>query len=122
MEREQPISGVLTSPNYPEDYPNNLDLVQRIQVPAGNTIWIRFSDFDCEPSMDYVIITDKDGTRLGLFDEFNYSDDDWRDEIVSNTNTVEILFRTDGSGTLNGWRLNWGKNKVSITILLSSSF
>ena len=72
--------------------------------------------------MDYVIITDKDGTRLGLFDEFNYSDDDWRDEIVSNTNTVEILFRTDGSGTLNGWRLNWGKNKVSITILLSSSF
>ena len=122
MEREQPKSGVLTSPNYPEDYPNNLDLVQRIQVPEGNTIWIRFSDFDCEPSMDYVIITDKDGTRLGLFDEFNYSDDDWRDEIVSNTNTVEILFRTDGSGTLNGWRLDWGKNKVSITILLSSSF
>ena len=117
MEREQPISGVLTSPNYPEDYPNNLNLVQRIQVPEGNTIWIRFSDFDCEPEFDHVTITDKDGTRLGLLDN-GYRSDDWREEIVSNTNTVEILFHTDGSGKSSGWTLDWGIYKVSITMLL----
>ena len=102
----------------PQEYPNNLNQVQKIQVPEGNTIWIRFTDFRCEPEFDTVTITDKDGTRLGLFDGGENSDDDWREEIDSNTDTVEVLFHTDGSGTYPGWRLEWGKYKVSITSLL----
>ena len=58
------------------------------------------------------------GIRLGLFDGGLNSDDDWRKEIVSFTNTVEVLFHTDGSGTYPGWRLEWGEYKVSMTILL----
>merc|ERR1719376_485114 len=66
-EEEQPTSGILTSPNYPERYPNHLRLVQKIQVPEGNTIWLRFTDFDCEHGADYVwIYTDmNEGTRIG---------------------------------------------------------
>ena len=67
-ERELATSGVLTSLNFPEKYFNGLDIVQKIQVPEGNTIRMRFSDFDCEREYDTVTITDKDGTRLGLFD------------------------------------------------------
>ena len=37
-EQEQPTSGLLTSPNYPGRYPDNIDLVQKIQVPEGNNI------------------------------------------------------------------------------------
>jgi len=116
-EEELPTTGVLTSPNYkipdshydlPQEYPNNLDQVQKIQVPEGNTIWIRFTDFRCEEEFDTVTITDKDGTRLGLFDGGENSDDDWREEIESYTDTVEVLFHTDGSGTYPGWRLEWG--------------
>ena len=55
-------SGVLTSLNFPEKYFNYLDIVQKIQVPEGNTIWIRFTDFDCEREYDTVTITDNDGT------------------------------------------------------------
>ena len=85
-ERELATSGVLTSPNFPERYLNDLDIVQKIQVPEGNTIWIRFTDFDCEREYDYVTITDNDGTRLGLFDGGENSDDDWwTKEIVSKT-------------------------------------
>merc|ERR1712198_61630 len=47
------------------------------------------------------------GTRLGLLDD-GYRSDGWREEIVSNTNTVEILFHTDGSGKSSGWTLDWG--------------
>ena len=113
-EGDQPTSGVLTSPNYPKAYPNNLNLVQKIQVPEGNTIWIRFPFFECERKYDTVTITDKDGTRLGFFDSNFNSHDDWRKEIVSNTDTVEVLFHSDESATRRGWRLDWGKYKVSI--------
>ena len=110
MERgELPTSGVLTSSNYPEFYPHNIDQVQKIQVPEGNTIWIRFTDFDCEPRFDTVTVTDKDGTRLGFLDGGVNSDDDWRKEIVSNSDTVKVLFRTDDSNYKKGWRLDWGK-------------
>jgi len=108
-ERELPTSGHLTSPNYPQPgYPNNYDSLQRIRVPEGNTIWMRFSDFVCEPHFDRVTITDKDGTRLGLFDGKYDSDDDWgTKEMVSNSDMVEVHFRTDGSSHRQGWRLNW---------------
>ena len=116
-ERELATSGILTSPNFPERYLNGLHIVKKIQVPEGNTIRIRFTDFDCEPKYDTVSITDKDGTRLGIFDAGGNSEDDWRTtEIVSNTDTVEVLFETDSSGTRTGWRLDWGKHKVLITI------
>jgi len=107
-EEEQPTSGVLTSPNYPADYQNNLNVHQKIQVPEGNTIWMRFTgDFDIERNADWVKVYDRDGSRLwtSLADEF-YEMWDWR--FVSNTNTVEVQFRTDESVTDRGWRLEWG--------------
>ena len=116
VEKELATSGVLTSVNFPKPYLGNLDIVKKIQVPEGNTIRIRFTDFDCERQFDTVTITDKDGTRLGLFDGWKFSDDDWREEIVSNTDTVEVLFHTDGSGTRTGWRLDWGKHTDLMTI------
>ena len=105
---------MVTSLNFPEKYPNNFNQVQKIQVPEGNTIWIRFTDFQCEPEYDTVTITDKDGTRLGLFDGGENSDDDWWKEIVSNTDAVEVLFHTDESGNYMGWKLEYGKCTVSI--------
>ena len=117
-ERELPTSGHLTSPNYPDFYPNGYSSVQKIRVPEGNTIWIRFTDYECERRFDTVTITDKDGTRLGRFDgEFN-SDDNWRTkEMVSNTDTVEVHFQTDPGNSETrwvpkGWRLTWGKYEV----------
>ena len=115
MEVEQPTRGVLTSPNYPGHYPNNLNLVQKIQVPEGNTIWIRFTDFDCEPVHDWVFIEDHNGTRLRDYNDkpAGFSRAVWREQLVSTTNIIDVVFKTDGSVTRKGWRLEWGEYKVN---------
>merc|ERR1712212_597695 len=107
-EGEQPTSGVLTSPNYPENYQNNLDVVQKVQVPEGNTIWMHFTSvFDIERPIDCVKVTNKDGTDLWL----SNSNSNWEtrhQRFESNANSVEVHFHTDESITGKGWRLEWG--------------
>ena len=111
-EGEQPTSGVLTSPNYPEDYPNNLNLFYGIQVPEGNTIWLRFTELTLEPFADKIRVTDRDGTLLG--DSSHYPNSGM--QFVSRTNTVEVHFHTDSSTTKRGWRLEWGEFKVKLIV------
>merc|ERR1719365_55796 len=108
-EGEQPTSGALTSPNHPEHYQNNLDVVQKIQVPEGNTIWMRFDfDFEIERNADWVEVTDKDGRILWESLDDNFWEMGWEQQFESNTNSVEVHFHTDGSVTAKGWRLKWG--------------
>ena len=110
----KPTSGVLTSPNFPGSYPSNLNLVQKVQVPEGTTIWIRFTELDCELST--VTVTDT-GKLLAKM-EFNsillngtYSED-WTRQIVSDSNAVEVRFRSYSSAEDRGWRLEWGESEV----------
>ena len=117
MEEELPTSGVLTSPDYPERYDNDMDVVQWIEVPEGNTIWMQFSHFDIELPYDTVTISDQDGSLLGHFyDDDRDGDDridygDWTTKkMVSKTNKVKVRFVTDPTGNdFKGWRLTWGK-------------
>merc|ERR1712192_342071 len=74
-EEQQPTSGVLTSPNYPDRYPDNSELVQKIQVLEGNTIWIRFTDFQCD-IYDKVRITDEGQFRTALESLYSSSEEE----------------------------------------------
>ena len=94
-------------------YPNNLNQIQKIQVPEGFTIWIRFTQFYVA-GMDNVTITDKDGTSPGQIDGIPGSDNFWHfgdKEILSNTNIVSVQFKTDAISDKYsfGWRLMWGE-------------
>ena len=69
----------MTSPNFPEKYPNNFNITHTIRVPEGKRIRILFTDFNVGSSSygliskaDYVTITDEDGTRLAHHDVFNW--------------------------------------------------
>jgi len=112
-EKELPTGGVLSSPKGSDGrYPNNLNQIQKIQVPEGFTIWIRFTQFHVE-GMDNVTITDKDGTSPGQIDGNPGSDNFWHfgdKEILSNTNIVSVQFKTDAISDKYsfGWRLMWG--------------
>ena len=98
--------GFLTSPNYPERYPNSHDSTQTIQVAEGMTIRWTWTHFNTESSRyDYVQIVDEDGTdltakmggtRLPL-------------PGASNSNIVHVKFHTDGDTQRTGWKLEWSK-------------
>ena len=119
-------TGVITSPNFPGDYPNNLDKKETITVEFGKILRLEFTHFAVysHPSScysDYIKVTDGDGTTL--MDKscgFDYSENEnlqnaessggWYFQppnITSNTNTVEIFFHTDDSGGREGWNLTW---------------
>ena len=112
VDREQTLGGFMTSPNYPKPYPNDLDSVHKIEVPAGKRIWIRFSDFHlCHTEWqikicnDTLTLIDQDGTQLEVEEG---------QEIVSRSNKVKIHFHTDTTVEFsrrwhNGWSLNWGE-------------
>ena len=113
-------TGVVTSPNYPDDYPPNLDKTETIQVESGKVLRLEFTHFAVGPCGDittcscrFVKITDGDGTTL-MDNSCGYSDRDPSDSlyflppiITTRSNRVEIFFHTDGSGTRPGWSLSW---------------
>ena len=105
-EESMPKSGVLTSPDYPELYPNNHDSTQTIQVAEGKTIRWSWTHFDTESSRyDYVQIVDEDGTDL--------TPKYWGSSLplpsTSHSNIVHVKFHTDGDTQRTGWRLEWSE-------------
>ena len=111
-------TGVFTSPNYPDNYPNNLDQTQTLQVQRGKILRLEFTHFAvivCGSitacSCDYVKITDGDGTTL-MDNSCGYSDPSSSlyfqpPTITTSTNTVEIFFHTNIDHTRVGWSLSW---------------
>lgn len=103
------ICGVLTSPNWPEDYSNDIHLIWRIAVPKGNIITIQMTHKELEYAeyADYVRITEGPGTGPTL-KRYHGKSTGWRDQVLSTTEAVTVTFITDGSATAKGWRLEWG--------------
>ncbi|XP_053306198.1 complement C1r subcomponent [Spea bombifrons] len=67
---QTPLYGVITSPNYPDSYPNNNQTYWDIAVPEGYRISLNFLVFDIEPSencnYDFVKVF-ADNEELGRF-------------------------------------------------------
>ena len=125
-----PTSGVMTSPNFPADYPNDLHERKTIKVAKGSVINIQFTDFELEfdwyDKSDYVELTDSDGTFLGRLGANHISGEPDKDRpdisehipkrvnisdmvLTSVTETVHVLFHTDRSDARMGWRLEWSE-------------
>ena len=122
-----PRGGALTSPNYPEKYPNNVNITRTIRVPEGEKIRILFTDFNVGSSSygliskaDYVTITDKDGTRLAHHDVFSWLSPTEK-ETVSNSNTVFVTFVASEFLNFDGWRLEWGEFDMIVCRAASSN-
>ena len=111
-------TGVVTSPNHPDNYPDTLDKTQTIEVESGKRLRLEFTSFAvhaCDiPTCpcDFVKITDGDGTTL-MDNSCGYSEypsSSWYflpPIITTRSNRVEIFFHTDGTVTSSGWSLSW---------------
>ena len=116
-------TGVLVSPNFPDDYPNNLAKTQILQVREGLVLSLKFTAFDVELNgnscIDSVTITDGDGRTLTeetcggssygklIVGGQGISGTFLPDSVISRSNVVSVIFTTSGDYTRSGWQLTW---------------
>lgn len=55
-------SGIITSPNYPQDYNNNADCTWTVLAEPGDTIALVFTDFQLEEDYDVLEVSGTDGS------------------------------------------------------------
>merc|ERR1719394_498614 len=100
-------TGVVMSPNFPENYPDNATMMKTIEVPVNKVIQIHFTDFHIENvtscSYDYLQITDGDEKKV----LFKSCGDNVPENLTSSTNTVDFFFKSDESETFSGFKLTW---------------
>ena len=129
-------TGVVTSPNHPDNYPDNINKTYIIEVESGKILRLEFTHFEvywlstCQ--YDFVKITDGDGTTL-MDNSCGYSlGVSWANPsdyyyflppiITTRSNRVEIFFHTDGSYTSTGWSLSWSAVTPGEKALMLTAF
>ncbi|KAF1767212.1 hypothetical protein GCK72_007171 [Caenorhabditis remanei] len=93
--------GVITSPNYPQNYDNNLFCSYQLATLGSYKILLQFSGFITESSDDIVKVYDGDSSYKPLLG--SYSGNLGSFNVVSTGNTVYVTFKTDGSNVFQGF-------------------
>ena len=94
----------MTSPNYLENYPNNLNWTTTITAKEGMVVELEFTAFKTDLGWDTLTILDNDGTVLSK----ERSGDCWPPKMWSRTNVVHLQFVTDSDWyTRTGWSAKW---------------
>ena len=112
----------MTSPNFPGNYPRNLDKTDLILVEQGLIISLIFTAFDIVPhpacDFDNLKIADGDGTILmekscGSTDSGTVviGSQSIRSSlparITSRSNIVNLIFSTNDFNSYRGWSVSW---------------
>merc|ERR1712012_1141697 len=99
--------GVVTSPNFPGNYPNNLERTEKIEVEQGLIVSLQFTAFDIEfdsaCKLDHLKIKDGDGTILME----KTCGSTLPTTVNSKSNRLELYFESDGANTGSGWSVSW---------------
>ena len=90
---------IVQSPNYPDDYDNNVDCVIEIRLSEGEVVSLELLSFHLQEigmvCDDYLEI--KDGLRIcGTYNQTTFK---------SSSNTMQIRFHSDESTTNKGFRI-----------------
>ncbi|XP_069077862.1 astacin-like metalloendopeptidase isoform X2 [Pleurodeles waltl] len=90
-------NGVITSPGFPEAYPNSVDCVWSILAPVGQQIQLEFTSFDVERfpdcGCDYLVVKDGGTTNSPLLGK--YCGNSPLQPIVSTGNMLLLQFSSD---------------------------
>ncbi|MBN3320802.1 CSMD1 protein, partial [Atractosteus spatula] len=98
-------SGIILSPNYPDEYGNNMNCVWLIIAEPGSRIHLIFSDFDVEPQFDYLTVKDEGISEATTFGTF--SGKDVPSQIASNGHIMRLEFQSDHSNTGRGFNITY---------------
>ena len=113
---------MLTSLNFPDNYPNDVSRTHIIKVQDGTSVSFEFTAFNVELNgvscRDSVTIIDGNGTTLmaetcggssyGNLIVGGQSESSTLPATVEGTsNVVNLIFTSSGDYTLTGWNLTW---------------
>ncbi|TMW47074.1 hypothetical protein DOY81_007853 [Sarcophaga bullata] len=107
--------GIITSPYYPEPYPNRAECEWRIHVPSGSAIHITVEDLALESygNCRYDFLSIYDGTtetKTHLASVCELDSDDKPLQYVINNNEALIQLTTDDSNRERGFLLTFNAN------------
>ena len=93
-------SGTLTSPNYPNPYPDNFSHIWCIQPASGQPATLHFDAFNTESGYDFVTIKDANSQVLSTTSGTTAPPD-------ATSTLLAVKFTSDGSVTATGWSATW---------------
>ncbi|KAM6953504.1 cubilin [Aplochiton taeniatus] len=102
--------GYITSPNYPQNYPQNTDCVWLVSVPNGESVQIDFEDdFYIEPTNNciYDYLELRDGATSDAEPVARLCGNTRPSTQHSTGTTLYLRFRTDGSVTHKGFKAKY---------------
>ncbi|ELW48605.1 CUB and sushi domain-containing protein 3, partial [Tupaia chinensis] len=98
-------SGVVLSPNYPDDYGNHLHCVWLILARPESRIHLAFNDIDVEPQFDFLVI--KDGATAEAPVLGTFSGSQLPSSITSSGHVARLEFQTDHSTGKRGFNITF---------------
>jgi Zn-dependent metalloprotease/subtilisin-like proprotein convertase family protein len=101
-------SGTLTSPNYPNPYPDNFSHIWCIQPASGQPATLHFDAFNTESGYDFVTIKDANSQVLS-----NTSGSVAPPDATSTL--LAVKFSSDGSVVASGWSAQWSTDGTTNT-------
>ena len=101
-------SGQFTSPNYPNNYPDNQDCSWGITVPSGSRVIVEFSDFNTEANYDKLRIYDGPSASSSLLETLT-GDLSTPRQVTSTGRSLWFNFRTDRSVSKRGFKATYTK-------------
>uniref|UniRef100_A0A672MSN1 CUB and Sushi multiple domains 2 n=1 Tax=Sinocyclocheilus grahami TaxID=75366 RepID=A0A672MSN1_SINGR len=105
-------SGVITSPNYPQEYNNNADCTWTVLAEPGDTIALVFSNFQLEEDYDVLEITGTEGSSQW------FTGPNLPSPIISSKNWLRLHFTSDGNHKLKGFSAQYQGKRWAVVGLV----
>ena len=100
--------GTFTSPNYPDNYPNDALCTTLITAPARRSVILVVQDFmlefnepGCQTDSDLLAVYDGNSEEAPLIGLYCYND--IPETITSTAESIYIVFKSDGEITARGY-------------------
>ncbi|NXW22833.1 CSMD3 protein, partial [Circaetus pectoralis] len=94
-------SGIISSPNFPNEYHNNADCTWTIVAEPGDTISLIFTDFQTEEKYDYLEVEGSEPPTIWL------SGMNIPPPVISNKNWLRLHFVTDSNHRYRGFSAHY---------------
>ena len=116
------IPGIITSPNYPRNYPHNTECIWLLRGTPGRQITFTFTNFDIESHSscryDFVEIRQGDNSNSSLAGR--YCGTNLPNTVTSFGNSLYVRFLSDTSTSGTGFRATYTTATSGINLCLDT--